>query len=145
MYRYGYDRCTLSIFSRRLTHNITADIVLSLTSYSSHQTPPKHPIIIDFFAWPSLRSRLLSHYSLLSRSAALSFYYLSCLRFDWPFAFEDAFFHNKDTGSYLPSPLFETYSCNLKHWMMEETFYENFPEMRGDIEGDRVLYAYVDV
>ncbi|USP82562.1 hypothetical protein yc1106_09836 [Curvularia clavata] len=112
---------------------------------SSSQASTKHPIIIDLFTWPSLRSRFLSQHSLLSRSNVLSFYYRNCIRFDWPFRFEDTFFHDDVSGSYLPSPLFEMYGSNLKNWMMDERFYENFPEMRADIEGDRILYAQVEV
>lgn len=35
-----------------------------------------------------------------------------------------------------PVPLFEYYHNDLKNWSMREGFYDEFPEMRGDIEGD---------
>lgn len=37
----------------------------------------------------------------------------------------------------MPSPLFEHYHSNLKYWTVDERFYDRFPEMRADIEGDR--------
>jgi hypothetical protein len=37
----------------------------------------------------------------------------------------------------MPSPLFEQYHMDLRYWSVGEQFYESFPEMRGDIEGDR--------
>lgn len=67
--------------------------------------------------------------------------YSRYLKFDWPFAFEDAFFFDESTGYHYPSPLFERYHGDLRRWGVKEEFYERFPEMRTDIEGDRVRFA----
>ncbi|KAF2626000.1 hypothetical protein BU25DRAFT_396170 [Macroventuria anomochaeta] len=101
------------------------------------QSSTTHPIAVDFFAWPTLRDRLLSQHSSIFQTSALSHVYSHYLRFDWPFAFEDAFFHDEATGHWYPSPLFERYHGDLRHWSVREEFYEKFPEMRTDIEGDQ--------
>jgi hypothetical protein len=44
---------------------------------------------------------------------------------------------DEETGSYYPSPLFERYHGDLGSWGVDERFFERFPEMREDIEGDR--------
>ena len=101
------------------------------------QSSTTHPIAVDFFAWPTLRDRLVSQHSSIFQTSTLSHVYSRYLRFDWPFAFEDAFFRDEATGYYYPSPLFERYHGDLSHWSVREEFYEQFPEMRRDIEGDR--------
>lgn len=63
--------------------------------------------------------------------------YSRYLQFDWPFAFEDAFFFDEVTERWYPSPMFERYHKDLSCWSVREEFYERFPELRGDIEGDR--------
>lgn len=67
--------------------------------------------------------------------------YSRYLKFDWPFAFEDAFVYDEATGYYYPNPLFERDHGDLGHWSVREEFYEKFPEMRTDIEGDRRRFA----
>ncbi|CAN9240972.1 unnamed protein product [Alternaria sp. RS040] len=107
---------------------------------SFSQSSTSHPIALDFFAWPTIRSRLLNHHTTIFQTSAgadLSSCYSRFLRFDWPFAFEDAFFLDEDTGMHYPSPLFERYHGDLKYWSVDEQFFDTFPEMRGDIEGDQ--------
>lgn len=74
----------------------------------------------------------------------LSHNYSRHLRFDWPFSFEDAFFFDELSQVYYPSPLFERYHRDLKYWMVNESFYERFPELMGDIEGDRHRFCEID-
>ena len=74
----------------------------------------------------------------------MSHYYPQYLRFDWPFSFEDAFFFDEVTQAYYPSPLFERYHRDLKYWTIADQFYEKFPEMRGDIQGDRRRFSEVE-
>ncbi|KAG9187897.1 hypothetical protein G6011_05768 [Alternaria panax] len=107
---------------------------------SFSQSSTSHPVALDFFAWPTFRSRLLHHHTTIfqtSTGAGLSSCYSRFLRFDWPFSFEDAFFLDEGTGTHYPSPLFERYHGDLKYWSVDEQFFDTFPEMRGDIEGDR--------
>jgi hypothetical protein len=107
---------------------------------SFSQSSTSHPIALDFFAWPTIRSRLLNHHTTIFQTSAgadLSSCYSRFLRFDWPFAIEDAFFLDEDTGMHYPSPLFERYHGDLKYWSVDEQFFDTFPEMRGDIEGDQ--------
>lgn len=101
------------------------------------QASTMHPVAIDFFAWPTFRDRLVSEHSSIFQTSALSHAYSHYLRFDWPFAFDDAFFQDEGTGKFYPSPLFERFHGDLSHWTVSEEFYEKFPEMRTDIEGDR--------
>lgn len=101
------------------------------------QATTAHPIAVDFFAWPTLRDRLVSQHSSIFQTSALSHVYKSFIKFDWPFAFDDAFFRDEVTGQHRPTPLFESYHGDLRRWSVTEEFYAKFPEMRTDIEGDR--------
>lgn len=105
----------------------------------------KHPVAVDFFAWPTLRSRLVQNHASIFQSGDLSKCYSKYLRFDWPFAFEDAFFFDDRKGMHYPSPLFERYHRDLKYWTVDPKFYQRFPEMMGDIEGDRRRFSEVEV
>ncbi|KAH6619960.1 hypothetical protein C7974DRAFT_316333 [Boeremia exigua] len=107
---------------------------------SPTQSTTHHPIAIDFFAWPTLRDRLVAEHASFFQSSALSHVYSRYLRFDWPFAFEDAFCRGVE-GGWVPSPLFERYHGDLGRWGVGEEFYEGFPMLRGDIEGDRRRFA----
>ncbi|KAH7381579.1 hypothetical protein BKA66DRAFT_119699 [Pyrenochaeta sp. MPI-SDFR-AT-0127] len=109
------------------------------------QSSTKHPVAIDFFAWPTLRDRLVQNHSAIFRNGDLSRAYSQFVRFDWPFAFEDTFFYDNVTGSHYPSPLFERYHQDLKYWTVDLQFYEVFPEMMGDIDGDRRRFSEVQV
>ncbi|EOA85678.1 uncharacterized protein SETTUDRAFT_177747 [Exserohilum turcica Et28A] len=111
---------------------------------SMSQASTQHPIIVDFFAWPTLRSRFLAEHATLGKNSELGRAYTRYLRFEWPFAFEDAFFLDNVSGTYRPSPLFERYHRDLKYWKMDEAFYHLFPQMRADIEGDRNNYGDVN-
>jgi hypothetical protein len=64
------------------------------------------------------------------------------LRFAWPFSFEDAFFQpDGESASWIPSPLWERYHADLQHWKLDDGFFDRFPEVRGDVEGDWVAFA----
>lgn len=127
--------CVLPSLFENITH-----LVISIA-----QSSTKHPVAIDFFAWPSLRDRLIQNHTSIFQSSELSRCYSQYLRFDWPFTFEDAFFFDERKGMHVPSPLFERYHRDLKYWIVDPRFYEEFPEMRGDIEGDRRRFSEVEV
>lgn len=110
---------------------------------SIHQSRTKHPIAIDFFAWPTLRDRLISTHDEIFRTQNLSHCYSQYLRFDWPFSFEDTFFFDDASQAYYPSPLFERYHRDLNYWTVRNEFYGILPEMAGDIEGDRRRFGEV--
>ncbi|KAJ4373781.1 hypothetical protein N0V83_002520 [Neocucurbitaria cava] len=112
---------------------------------SISQSSIKHPVAVDFFAWPTLRDRLVANHRSLFQNGDLSTCYSQYLRFDWPFSFEDAFFNDEITGTYYPSPLFERYHRDLRNWTFDPKFYERFPEMMEDIEGDRRRFSEVEV
>ncbi|KAF2643188.1 hypothetical protein P280DRAFT_394905 [Massarina eburnea CBS 473.64] len=107
------------------------------------QSSTSHPIAVDFFAWPTLRSRLMNTYGNVFRTQDMSHCYAHYLRFDWPFSFEDAFFYDERLKGWRPSPLFERYHGDIGAWHVGEEFYVSFPEMRGDIEGDRIRFKEV--
>lgn len=112
---------------------------------SHAQSATKHPVAVDFFAWPTLRDRLVQNHQEIFKNGDLSRCYSEYLRFDWPFAFEDAFFYDERAGQHYPSPLFERYHRDLKYWTVDPKFYQRFPEMRSDIEGDRRRFCEVEV
>ncbi|KAJ4337544.1 hypothetical protein N0V95_008306 [Ascochyta clinopodiicola] len=118
----------------------TAEQLLKVPKWlrpSLTQSSTMHPIAVDFFAWPTLRDRLVSQHTSIFQTSTLSHVYSRYLRFDWPFAFEDAFYYDDARERYFPSPLFERYHGDLRRWNVTEDFYDKFPDMRGDIEGDR--------
>ena len=115
-----------------------------LTSHSLAQARTKHPVALDFFPWPTLRDRLIDGHSEIFQNQDLSRNYSRHLRFDWPFSFEDAFFFDDLSLAFYPSPLFERYHRDLKYWTVNESFYERFPELMGDIEGDRRRFSEVE-
>ncbi|KAF2034502.1 hypothetical protein EK21DRAFT_97583 [Setomelanomma holmii] len=109
------------------------------------QSSLKHPVAIDFFAWPTLRDRLVQNHEEIFQNGELSRCYSEYVRFDWPFSFEDAFCYDERQGSHYPSPLFERYHRDLKYWTVDPKFYDRFPEMMTDIEGDRRRFCGVEV
>jgi hypothetical protein len=122
-----------------------SNLTILICLFSAAQARTKHPIAIDFFAWPTLRDRLVQTHPEIFQTTDLSRCYSHYLKFDWPFSFEDAFFFDELGQMYYPSPLFERYHRDLKYWCVGEKFYESFPEMRSDIEGDRKLFGEVEV
>lgn len=116
-----------------------------LTYYSLAQSSVRHPVSIDFFAWPTLRNRLLANHNIIFQTSELSRAYSQYVHFDWPFSFEDAFYYDEQAGIYAPSPIFERYHRDLKYWVVEPPFYEKFPEMMGDIEGDRSRFCELEI
>lgn len=108
---------------------------------SRAQSSTAHPLAVDFFAWPTLRDRLVRQHAALFQTSALSHMYSRHLTFDWPFAFEDAFCRDAATGQHYPSPLFERYHGDLGRWGVRSEFYDEFPDMWADIEGDRRRFA----
>jgi hypothetical protein len=113
--------------------------------YSLSQSSTKHPIAIDFFAWPTLRDRLIHKHNEIFQTIDFSKCYSEYLRFDWPFSFEDAFFFDEKAGAHYPSPLFERYHRDLKYWSVDPQFYQRFPEIMTDIEGDKRRFSVVEV
>ncbi|KAF2021645.1 hypothetical protein BU24DRAFT_362360 [Aaosphaeria arxii CBS 175.79] len=111
---------------------------------SSTQSRTKHPVAVDFFAWPTLRDRLVSTHGSVFSNQEMSHAYGNYLRFQWPFSFEDAFFYDDLCQAYYPSPLFERYHRDLKYWTVTQEFYDKFPEMIMDIEGDRARFSEVE-
>jgi len=125
-----------------MTSNLSP--ITQLTLFPSlSQSSTKHPIAVDFFAWPTLRDRLVQNHTTIFQNGDLSKCYSEYLRFDWPFAFEDAFFLNEELGEWRPSPMFEKHHSDLKYWSVDRAFYRRFPEMEGDIEGDRGRFCEV--
>ncbi|CBX94937.1 hypothetical protein LEMA_P113520.1 [Plenodomus lingam JN3] len=111
---------------------------------SHGQSATKHPVAIDFFAWPSLRDRLIAYQETFFQDSEFSRCYVDYVQFDWPFPFEDAFFQDEATGTYYPSPLFERYHNDLQYWTVDPKFSEKFPEVVGDIDVDRRRFAEVE-
>lgn len=108
---------------------------------SISQSSIAHPIAIDFFAWPTLRNRLLTEHRSVFRTSTLSRMFQRYFKFDWPYSIEDAFFFDEEIGYYRPSPVFERYHDDLKYWTLGEGFYDKYPQLRSDIDGDRRTFT----
>ncbi|KAF2131866.1 hypothetical protein P153DRAFT_354555 [Dothidotthia symphoricarpi CBS 119687] len=105
------------------------------------QSRTQHPIAIDFFAWPTLRDRLIEMQDTFLYRPDFSYDYRNYLRFEWPFSYEDAFYFDEASATHYPSPVFERYHGDLKNWSVAPQFFTRFPEMWGDIEGDRKRFC----
>ena len=88
-----------------------------------------------------MRNRLMSQHSSIFTNSDLSHGYSHYLRFDWPFAIEDAFFYDDMTQAYHPSPMFERYHRDLNYWTVGSEFAGKCPELWRDIEADRRAYC----
>lgn len=108
---------------------------------SISQSSTAHPIAVDFFAWPTLRNRLLTEHSSIFKTSSLSRMFQRHFKFNWPYAAEDAFYLDEASGIYYPSPLFERYHSDLKYWTLDEEFYDGYPQLRSDIDGDRRTFT----
>lgn len=102
------------------------------------QASTAHPIALDMVAWPSLRDRLVHQHATLFSDSRLCSAYANCLRFDWPFSFEDTFYYNEAIQGWCPSPVFEKFHGDVSRWTVSEAFWEGFEELRGDIEGYKI-------
>lgn len=89
----------------------------------------KHPIAIDFFAWPGLRDRFVQHHAQYFQTTAFSEAYRRHFKFSWPFTFEDTYHYDDRNDTYCLSPLFEKYHRDLKSWRFEESFFKRYPEL----------------
>lgn len=95
----------------------------------------EHPVAIGFFPWPALRERLILNHEYY-RSTTFFARVITDFQFKWPYSFEDMF-HVEDcpTHKYRASPAFVDHVCNLENWTMAPRFFQEFPELLGDIEG----------
>ncbi|KAF1913489.1 hypothetical protein BDU57DRAFT_589156 [Ampelomyces quisqualis] len=85
---------------------------------------------------PTLRDRLgQNHTEIFQHGDRSKSYSSGDLRFDWPFAFQDAFFHDGRTDSRRPSSLFERYHRDLKYRTVDIKFYARFPDNGGGSGG----------
>jgi hypothetical protein len=103
------------------------------TNFSRSQSAVPHPIAIDFFVWPTLRSRLVAQHTKYFSTSAFSRAYQRHLRFSWPFDFDDAYVYDAKTDTYDISPLFAQYHRDIHCWGMEKEFFERFPELAGEL------------
>jgi hypothetical protein len=97
------------------------------------QKTRRHPIPIDFFPWPHLRERLMSHHNYYFASSDFCSKYRDHFRFHFPFGFDQIYTFDPLTGNYALTPLFEMYHQDIKSWSMEKVFFEKFPELLGEI------------
>jgi hypothetical protein len=96
------------------------------------QSTTQHPIAIDFFAWPSLRARLVEQHTHYFRTSAFSKAYQRHFRFSWPFSFADTYVQRPD-GELEMSELFARYHGDLRYWGVEKEFFDAFPELGCDL------------
>jgi hypothetical protein len=128
-------RVALAIKSHRLMkYYLNADRA-NLVELADWQRPRpsqkayKHPIAIDFFAWPGLRDKMVKHHAQYFQTTDFSEAYRKHFKFSWPFSFEDTYHYDERTDTYRLSPLFEKYHRDLKNWRFEESFFKKYPEL----------------
>lgn len=87
-----------------------------------------HPSIVDFFAWPQLRSWLIkNNITYLPEIAAAVF--ATSLRFRWHYHSHDIYMTHKKTGQYLLSHAFKQSLEDLSSWMLDEKFFAFGPTL----------------
>jgi hypothetical protein len=128
-------RVALAIKSHRLVkYYLNADQA-NLADLADWQRPRpsqkkfKHPIAIDFFAWPGLRDKMVKHHARYFHTTDFSDAYRKHFKFSWPFGFEDTYQYDERSDTYRLSPLFEQYHRDLKSWRFEESFFKKYPEL----------------
>jgi hypothetical protein len=133
-------RVALAIKSHRLMkYYLNADRA-NLADLADWQRPRpsqrrfKHPIAIDFFAWPGLRDKMVKHHAQYFQTTDFSEAYRQHFKFSWPFSFEDTYQYDERSDTYRLSPLFEKYHRDLKSWRFEETFFKKYPELLEAVE-----------
>jgi hypothetical protein len=94
----------------------------------------KHPIAIDFFAWPGLRDKMVRNHAQYFQTQDFSEAYRQHFKFVWPFSFEDTYVYDEESDTYRPTPLFEKYHRDLKNWRFEKSFFKKYPELLEAVE-----------
>ncbi|KAE9367998.1 hypothetical protein N431DRAFT_514683 [Stipitochalara longipes BDJ] len=96
------------------------------------QTIFPHDELIDFFAWPGIRERLV-----VSKQDLLTNDFWDCFRrnfrFQWPLSFREIYQLNPYTSRYAFSALFQGRLRDISMWQMEQQFFAAFPEFLDDI------------
>ena len=133
-------RVALAIKSHRLMKYYLNANHANLVDLASWQRPRpsqrayKHPIAIDFFAWPGLRDRMVNNHAQYFQTTDFSEAYREHFQFSWPFSFEDTYAYDEKRDTYRLSPLFEKYHRDLKSWRFEEGFFRKYPELLEAVE-----------
>ncbi|KAJ6142892.1 hypothetical protein N7471_002345 [Penicillium samsonianum] len=91
------------------------------------QLKEPHACAIDFFPWPSVRDRLITHYSVYLETCTFFSTIQQFFRFHWPHSFEESYSFDGDSG-YTPSDLFVQHAADLSNWKMGPQFFHLYPE-----------------
>lgn len=91
------------------------------------QLEEPHACAIDFFPWPSVRDRLITHYRVYLETCTFLSAVQQCFRFHWPYSFEESYCSDGDSG-YIPSDLFVQHAADLLNWKMSPEFFYLYPE-----------------
>lgn len=94
---------------------------------TERQLKEPHACAIDFFPWPSVRDRLITHYSVYFETCTFFSAVQQCFRFHWPYSFEESYSSDGDSG-YIPSKLFAQNAADLSNWKMSPQFFLMYPE-----------------
>ncbi|KAL5351641.1 hypothetical protein ACLOAV_003501 [Pseudogymnoascus australis] len=98
-----------------------------------------HDYVMDYFAWPGLRERLvLSEKYVLTEDFWQTF--AQSFRFHWPYGFGEAFDKDKKSGYIRFSGTFCNHLQEIRHWRMDDGFLEMFPEFYDDITPAEKIY-----
>ncbi|OBT66044.1 hypothetical protein VE03_03262 [Pseudogymnoascus sp. 23342-1-I1] len=91
-----------------------------------------HDHVMDYFAWPGLRERLvLSEKYVLTEDFWQKF--AQSFRFHWPYGLGEAFDMDKKSGYIRFSGTFCNHLREIRYWRMDAGFLEMFPEFYDDI------------
>ncbi|OBT53215.1 hypothetical protein VE04_05940 [Pseudogymnoascus sp. 24MN13] len=91
-----------------------------------------HDYVMDYFAWPGLRERLvLSERYILTENFWKTFAH--SFRFHWPYGLGEAFAMDNKSCHVRFSGTFRNHLLEIRHWRMDVGFLEMFPEFYDDV------------
>ncbi|KAL4981102.1 hypothetical protein BDW66DRAFT_146868 [Aspergillus desertorum] len=95
---------------------------------------PHAPIIIDFFAWPSLRDHLIVS-ELTNISETTAALYVSQIRLEWPYELRDVCKYNVAKNQYRFSNEFDAVYYDLRNWTIDSPQLQVLIESGPDVAG----------
>ncbi|OBT70899.1 hypothetical protein VF21_10012 [Pseudogymnoascus sp. 05NY08] len=121
----------LATIYKMLICRVKAESYQELPQWPTQKQFP-HDYVMDYFAWPGLRERLvLSERYILTENFWHTFAH--SFRFHWPYGLGEAFDMDKKSGYVRFSGTFWNHLLEIRHWRMDVGFLETFPEFYDDV------------
>ncbi|KAE8151593.1 hypothetical protein BDV25DRAFT_90662 [Aspergillus avenaceus] len=123
----------------------------SVTTYASlplflrptaDQRQIAHPLVLDFVAWPQIRSNFIRQWHLYQDQRDDLFGLLSCcIKIRWPWG-EPILERNADNELCIKDTFYQTF-MDEKGWGVTPEFIRNYPQLFAGVDVDSILYEVV--